>query len=154
MVAEACSGIHSLFSCVCVMVFVSVALRYRLIRILTNILQTVLWVIAANALRVFLVVYSYSVWELEIDSGWRHDALGIFTYAVALLMSLSTDRLLSFLVPVSPTGEEEDGVVYGLYTNTFSRMVASGSKAAEITNQFLDAARLSCLLYTSPSPRD
>jgi len=100
MVEEACSGIHSLFSCICVVVFVSVVQRSGIIRVLFNIAQTVLWVIVANAIRVYLIVYSYSLWGISLTDGWEHEALGIGTYVIALSLSLSTDKLFQFLIPV------------------------------------------------------
>ncbi len=99
MVEEACSGIHSLFSCLCVVVMTSMIQRQAFVRVLINILQTIGWVIAANSIRVFLIVYGYTNWDLALDSGWRHDALGVFTYSLALIMSLSTDRFFQFIIP-------------------------------------------------------
>lgn len=99
MVEEACSGVHSLFSCVCVIAFVSLLLGHGFIRTLFNVIQTIGWVILANTIRVFLIVYSYTSWGIAIDSGIRHDLLGVFTYAMALSFSLSTDRLFLSIVP-------------------------------------------------------
>ena len=99
LVAEACSGIHSLFSCVCAVVLISVTLRSSLYRIGLNICQAVFWVIAANSLRVFLIVYTIETRGIELDVGWRHDLLGVFTYALAFGFSISFDRLIEFAVP-------------------------------------------------------
>ncbi len=101
MVENACSGIHSLFSCTCVMAVVCVVQHYGPVRVILNLVQTIGWVIAANALRVFLVVYSYTEWGIDLDAGLRHDLLGATTYGLALLFSLSTDRLLHFLAPAN-----------------------------------------------------
>lgn len=99
LVEEACSGVHSLFSSLCVVVFLCVVQKYGLLRILANISQTVAWVIVANTLRVFIIIFSESRWQLGLDSGWRHELLGIFTYSVVLLFAFSGDRLLNFVVP-------------------------------------------------------
>lgn len=99
LVEEACSGIHSLFSGLCAMIFLSAALRYGLVRIIINSIQTIFWVIVANTARVFAVVYASTVFQVSLDSGWRHEALGIATYSTALLLALCTDRLFQFLVP-------------------------------------------------------
>lgn len=101
MVEEACSGIHSLFSAVTAMTFVAVYLRYGSVRILLTIVQTIFWVLAANAFRVFLIVYADSRWQLPLDTGWRHDALGLATYALVLIFALSTDQMLRFLFPIA-----------------------------------------------------
>lgn len=99
LVEEACSGIHSLFSCVCAVVLISVIWRSGLLRILINICQAIVWVIAANALRVFLIVYAFEKYGMELDVGLKHDLLGVLTYGIALSLSLSFDRLMEFAIP-------------------------------------------------------
>jgi exosortase len=106
MVEEACSGIHSLFSAVSAMVFLGVYRRYGLVRLLLLTVQTIFWVVVANAVRVFLIVYVDSRWQVALDSGWRHDALGISAYVSILLCSMSTDRFLLFLFPISNDAAE------------------------------------------------
>ena len=70
MVEEACSGIHSLFSCLCAVIFVCVIRKSGFLRIVINAVQTTGWVIAANAVRVFLVIYAFSEWDLPLDKGF------------------------------------------------------------------------------------
>ncbi len=100
MVEEACSGIQSLFAAVYAITFLSIYCRYSWLRSLLMIFMTVFWVIAANGLRVFTLVYCDARFQLPLESGWRHEALGVFTYATALLLTLSTDQFLRFLFPV------------------------------------------------------
>ena len=106
MVEEACSGIHSLFSATSVMVFLSVYFRYSLPRLVLSLLQTVFWVLVANAVRVFLIVYVDARWQVPLDSGWRHDALGFATYAGVLAAAISTDQFIRFIFPLSGSGME------------------------------------------------
>ena len=101
MVEEACSGVHSLFSCLCVMAFICAMQQYGSLRALLILAQTVGWVVAANTLRVFLIVYAYTVLGIALDTGIGHELLGAVTYGVALLLSLSADRLLFFVVPAA-----------------------------------------------------
>lgn len=98
MVEDACSGIHSLFSGVTAMVAFAVVSRYSFTRVVLTVAQTVFWVLLANTGRVFAVVYGAVRFELELDSGWRHDALSLLTYFSALVMALSTDQLFRFIV--------------------------------------------------------
>ena len=100
MVEEACSGIQSLFAAVYAITFLGIYCRYSWLRTLLMILLTVFWVVAANGLRVFTLVYCDARFQLPLESGWRHEALGVFTYATALLLTLSTDQFLRFLFPV------------------------------------------------------
>jgi exosortase len=101
MVEEACSGIHSLFSALSAMFFYGVWCRYGIPRLVLTTAQTVGWVLIANAVRVFLIVFSDTRYQIPLDVGWRHDLLGMFTYCSLLLMALSTDRLLRFVFPLS-----------------------------------------------------
>jgi exosortase len=101
MVEEACSGIHSLFSAVSAMIFFGVYCRYGVPRLVLTLLQVVFWVVAANAFRVFILVYADSRYQVALDTGWRHETLSLVTYALVLVFSLSTDQLLRFLFPIS-----------------------------------------------------
>ena len=143
MVEEACSGIHSLFSCLCVIVFLSVVQRYGLIRILMNVAQSVLWVVVANALRVFLVVYAHSVWTIALDSGWRHEALGFLTYAIALLMAISTDRLMQFIVPLAGSETMKKDNIYETSKSPLAQLLTFVDDKRVWLNKFLDRPRLS-----------
>ena len=142
MVEEACSGIHSLFSCLCVIVFISVVQRYGLIRILINVAQSVVWVVGANTLRVFLVVYAHVVWAIALDSGWRHEALGVLTYAIALLMSISTDRLMQFIVPHGGATVAKKDSDYETSKNPLAQLLAFVEDSRVRLNKFLDRPRL------------
>ena len=101
MVEEACSGIHSLFSCVVAMAFWCICFRYSLLRLVATIGQTVVWVVFANCLRVFLIVYAYARFGAALDVGWKHEALGMATYAMSLGLALSMDQLIRFVFPLS-----------------------------------------------------
>jgi len=142
MVEEACSGVHSLFSCLCAVVFLSVLQRYSFVRILVNIVQTVVWVIAANTLRVFLVIYAFSAFGIALDSGWRHELLGVFTYVIALSMALSTDRLLMFLVPFGTQESGKKDTKYEVADNPVVQLMSFGQSAGKAVNRFLDRERL------------
>ncbi len=101
MVEEACSGIHSLFSALCSVVFYGVISRYGIARLFVLATLTVFWVLVANAVRVFLIVWVDSRWQISLDTGWRHDVLGVFVYLAILASAFSTDRFVRFLAPVS-----------------------------------------------------
>lgn len=117
MVEEACSGIHSLFSCVTAMVFWGVIHRYSLLRTVIMIVQTTLWVVVANSVRVFIIVFARHRFGADLENGTPHEILGVCTYFSALLLSLSFDQFLRFLVPVgfSPFRAENVSGTYGAY---------------------------------------
>ncbi len=100
LVEEACSGIHSLFSCLCAVAFYCSISGYGLTRTIANLVQGMGWVIFANTLRVIVIIFAYQEWTLSLDTGISHDLLGVCTYAIGLLLAISTDRLIRFLVPL------------------------------------------------------
>ena len=96
--------------------FYCVFQRYGVIRTLLTLAQAIGWVILANVGRVFLIVYAFSKWDVALDIGWKHDLVGVATYAFALLFSLSTAQLTEFLIPLywgplddGPRGIAESG---------------------------------------------
>jgi exosortase len=127
MVEEACSGIHSLFSCLMAMTFWAVVYRYSLLRLSLTLAHTVCWILLANAFRVFIVVYGFARWNLVLDTGFAHELLGVVTYLLALLLSLSMDQFLRFVFPISEVG--------------FLQLIAKGENPAKNTVQV--ASRLS-----------
>lgn len=99
LIDEACSGIHSLFSAFATMTFFCVFCRYGFWRTVLNLSQTVFWVLVANSIRVFVVVFGSVRWNTEIDRGWRHDIVGFAFYMFIILTALSTDQFLRYLFP-------------------------------------------------------
>ena len=135
MVEEACSGVHSLFSCLCVIAFICAAQHYSLFRTIINLVQTVGWVVVANTLRVFIVVYFFSRWDMQLDTGYRHELLGVLTYVIALSMSLSVDRLILFIVPlaVSKTPEKSTALAATLQkVNSFLNKPRAAEKTSRL----------------------
>ena len=143
LVEEACSGIHSLFSCICVVAFVCVVQRYSFFRTATNIAQCVGWVIAANAVRVFLVIFAASCWGIDLGTGWRHETLGICTYVVALLLAMSTDRLLQFVVPIARKETGKTEIAYDVADNALVQLMKSIEGFGTNLNEKLDKPKFS-----------
>lgn len=55
------------------------------------------WTVLVNTARVVLVVWLSERWETDATTGWRHELLGLLTFASAIGLLASTDRLLAFL---------------------------------------------------------
>ena len=89
---EACSGIRSLFSSVSAMAIVGVMMRYSWQRHLFNLIQTVLWVVIGNAVRIALVVYLADNVSESFASGTTHELFGLANFVFVFLFALSTDR--------------------------------------------------------------
>ena len=91
---EACSGIRSLFSSLAAIGVFGVILEYRLGRHLFNFVQTFVWVIAGNAIRIAIVVFVSDHYTDAIASGVYHELLGLVVFVFIFGMSLSTNRAI------------------------------------------------------------
>jgi exosortase len=102
---EACSGVRSLFSSVAAICAFGVARFYPFWRHCFNFLQTILWVIVGNAIRVALVVYISDNWTDAVATGTNHEMLGLAVFVLIFILALSTDRAIDALLAENP---EED----------------------------------------------
>ena len=98
LIEEACSGIHSLFAVVAGMVFLVIWCRRSLTRGLALLAAAVTWVMLGNILRIVAVVVLAARWQIDVSSGWSHEALGVAVFALALGLTVSTDNLISLFV--------------------------------------------------------
>jgi exosortase len=98
MAEEACSGIRSLFSSITAIVFWGATHRYHWFRHLINVLQTILWVVVFNALRIVLVVWIEDQTDYSIANGLAHYGVGLLVFICIFGMVLSTDQLLASIV--------------------------------------------------------
>ena len=109
---EACSGIRSLYSSIAGIAVYSATCRYGWARAIFNIIQTFLWVIFGNALRIAIVVGVSENWTTSIAEGLPHDLLGLAIFVVIMLLAISTDRLVSSMFPyVEHESEIDDSVI-------------------------------------------
>ncbi|MEQ1830954.1 MAG: exosortase U, partial [Pirellula sp.] len=106
MAEEACSGIRSLFSSITAIVFWGLLHRYHWARHLVNVIQTILWVVVFNALRITLVVWVEDVTEYSLATGLTHDFLGLIVFFCIFGTVLSADQLMASLAR-SKKDEEE-----------------------------------------------
>lgn len=98
-VEEACSGVNSLYALLAVAAIGLAWGRRSWWRWPIVLSAAVVWAVAANAARVTAAV------ELSAGLGWKvaegigHDILGVITFALAGLLTLSVDALLRFVAP-------------------------------------------------------
>ena len=98
MVEEACSGVHSLFSAACFTFFLILWWRAPVLRAVLLLATVPFWVVLANVLRVVTVTVAVDRWDVHLEEGWRHELLGLMVFAVAILLILSSDQFLRFLL--------------------------------------------------------
>jgi exosortase len=98
LVAEACSGINSLFTLLIATALFVVVTRRPLVWSLLLLAGSVGWAAGMNVLRLVTVAVAQAWFAIDISTGWRHETLGFVTVGLALAMILSTDRLLAFFL--------------------------------------------------------
>ena len=91
---EACSGVRSLFSSTAAISVLGVYLSYPWWRLIFNLIQTTIWVLVGNALRIATVVYVADSWTDSIASGPAHELLRLGVFLFIFVLALSTDRTL------------------------------------------------------------
>ncbi len=97
-VEEACSGVVSMLAMVACAAMMAVWWRRSLLHGLLLMATGVLWAGAMNVIRVVGIAITLSHYDVDLTEGWRHEAMGLFAFAVSLGALLSTDRLLLFLL--------------------------------------------------------
>jgi exosortase len=97
---EACSGIRSLFSTVAAVAIYGLLRHYSIARQIFNLLQSIVWVIAGNAIRVAAVVYLADNGYEQFSHGTPHEMFGLAIFVLIFGVTLSVDRALDlFSVP-------------------------------------------------------
>ncbi len=92
---EACSGIRSLFSTVAAIAIYGLMKNYPVWRQVFNVLQSIVWVIVGNAIRVAAVVYLADNGYEEISHGTPHEMFGLLIFVLIFGLTLSVDRALN-----------------------------------------------------------
>ncbi|MBA4018743.1 MAG: hypothetical protein C0483_16370 [Pirellula sp.] len=108
-VEEACSGVQSLFSITACTLFFVLWSRMSWWRSLLLLIVGWWWVWVVNVARVVIVTYFNSNFDIPIDTGWMHDALGMALFALTLGLIYSSGRFLWFFFPYGIFGRR-DGV--------------------------------------------
>lgn len=100
-VAEACSGIQSVFTLAFIALVVITFLERRIWLTPIYLIISVLLAVAANVIRVTTVALGEAWYSVDLASGWTHDLIGYLALVSAVLFLLSFDQLVMvFLHPV------------------------------------------------------
>lgn len=113
---EACSGIRSLFSTLAAVSIYGLSRSYSASRQIFNLLQSVVWVIAGNAIRVASVVYLADHGFEQFSQGTLHEMFGLVTFIGIFGVTLSVDRVIDIFSRESKRsayGESYSDLAYG-----------------------------------------
>ncbi len=147
LMEEACSGIHSLFAVLAGMVFLAIWCRRSRATGLALLATAVTWVMLGNILRIVAVVLLAERWQVDVASGWSHEALGLAVFAVALGLTVSTDNLVSLFADLRTLPQE--GWQQGLIEEPRARMAAPAPPAPTHNDPMSTATRLPDLRRTA-----
>lgn len=164
-VAEACSGVHSLFAALAFVAVYGAIMRRSFVRVVLLLLAAVFWVLVGNIIRVWAVVILSGKYGLPVAEGLGHELLGILVFGLVVAMVLSFDRLMLFLLPARdrlpvltgdfiPDDEQAPGDASAVSSR--NRVVWAGSLAAVfitlgIANQMVPAAQYVPLALYAPA---
>ena len=111
-VEEACSGVNGLMAALAAVALYMVWNRRGLLRSLVLLAVTAAWVVVCNAVRVTAVVVLEDRFGLPVATGLGHELLGALTFAAALGLTASTDRLLLFFAPAHSLSLRRLGAIW------------------------------------------
>lgn len=96
-VADACSGVQSLFTVMFIAAFIGVSKQYSIVRSLLLMSTAVFWALLMNVGRVLTIAVAQVKFSLDLTTGWQHDAVGYAAMLLAIPFLLSTDRFIQFI---------------------------------------------------------
>ncbi len=97
MVAEACSGVQSLFTILFIAALVICLKRRSLIHGAVLLASGVMFAGVMNTLRVIAIAVAWDRYSTDLSSGVFHDVLGYMCLALAAAMLMSADAFLGFV---------------------------------------------------------
>jgi exosortase len=114
LVAEACSGVQSLFTLMFIASVIGVYHRYPILRIFLLTLSAVFWALIMNVMRVMSIAVGQMQFKVDLTTGWQHDLVGYSAMLLSIPFLLSTDRLLSFFfgpIPDDPRKHQKINIL-------------------------------------------
>lgn len=97
-IADACSGVHSLFVLLAASLFWGLLYRRSAIHTLLLMTTTFGLVLLENITRLVVIVLALP-WRIDLSSGPDHTVLGLILFLASAGLIVSTDQLLLFLLP-------------------------------------------------------
>lgn len=108
-VAEACSGVQSVFTLAFVACLLISVFRLRLWMFPVYLCVAIVLAVAANIMRVTSIAVAASWYEIDLAGGWAHEAVGYLCLAIAIGFLLSFDRMAVILFHDMGAQEKSSG---------------------------------------------
>jgi exosortase len=130
LVAEACSGVNSLFTIMFIAAFVVATQRRSVLHGLMLLFSGFVVAGIMNTVRVLSVILVWDIWQFDIATGWVHDALGYVVLLIAAGFLLSGDLFFHWLTDRVPDIRRPG--IMSIYRNPlirlWNRFAAPGSE--------------------------
>lgn len=97
-IADACSGIHSLYVLMAAALFLCMWLQRGVIHTICLLCSTFVLVLIENVTRIVAVAVALG-WRMDLSFGWKHELLGVVLFCLSLVFVFTTDQLLMFFLP-------------------------------------------------------
>lgn len=97
-VADACSGIHSLFVLLAAALFLAMWLKRTALHTVCLLISAFGIVLLENISRLVIVAVGIG-YRIDLSEGWRHMTLGLVLFCLSVVLILSADQFLMFLLP-------------------------------------------------------
>jgi exosortase len=104
-VEEACSGIGSVFLMLATAAVYAVWKRMRTVVAIPLLVSAIVWAVAGNTFRIFIVALSDAKHGPDLSHGLPHELLGMATYCLSILMLILTEQALLFMF--EPIAEQQ-----------------------------------------------
>jgi len=144
-VAEACSGISSIYLLAAATATYVVVTEMRLVRAIPLLMSVFWWSIVLNCTRIVLIAAVYFYYGWDLSTGWEHETLGIVLMLAALLGVVSTRALLDLLLaPIGNAHSRQNATSTSLTPITLWNIVTTPDRSWVYSrNRFRFSAELS-----------
>ncbi|MDG2013619.1 MAG: exosortase U [Pirellulaceae bacterium] len=120
-VERACSGVQSFFTLLFCTSFLIISLRRTFWRSLLLLISAGFWAVFMNSIRILTIPIADQVFQIDLTKGIAHAMLGYAAMLVAVLLILSTDQLLEFLLGRNRKSMADEESSENWFSKTFIR---------------------------------
>ncbi len=108
-IADACSGIHSLYVLLSAALFIGLWLKRGVIHILLLLVGAFFLVLVENIMRIILIAGTLK-YQVDLSSGIEHTLLGGGLFVSSLLILVSLDQLICFILTSKIMDQQESWI--------------------------------------------
>lgn len=116
-VENACSGVQSLYAVLFLAAFVTCGYRRRFFHTVIVIVSGLLFAAVMNVMRISVIAIAWDSSQIDLTSGFAHDAIGYVALFAAAMLVFSADAFLAFCF--DPVPDAKGAGITAIYRNPF-----------------------------------